>query len=161
MTQHEDKALVQSANATEYVTVWIGEQLFGLPINEVEDVFMPEQVTKVPLAPIQVAGVLNLRGRIVTAIDMRVRLSLPPLEDDSERMAVGIEHKEESYGLLIDKVGEVMLLDETTKESNPSNLDAAWRDVSGGVFQLDGSLLVVLDIVRLLNLDKAPESNAA
>lgn len=162
MTHSEnEKDLTPSANSVEFVTIWIGDQLFGLPINEVEDVFMPERITKVPLSPLEVAGVLNLRGRIVTAIDMRVRLGLPPLDDSSSRMAVGIEYKEESYGLLIDKVGEVMLLQENTKEKNPSNLDPAWREVSGGVFQLDGSLLVVLDIVRLLNFEKQLDSTAA
>jgi purine-binding chemotaxis protein CheW len=78
-------------SAQEYITVMIADQLFGMPILEVQDVFMPETVTQVPLASQDVAGVLNLRGRIVTAIDMRKRLGLPALEDDKPCMAVGIE----------------------------------------------------------------------
>ena len=110
---------------TEYVTVMIGGQLFGLPISRVQDVFMPDRVTRVPLSAPEIAGVLNLRGRIVTAIDMRRRLGLPPRTDDKPSMAVGIELKGESYGLLIDTVGEVMKLGDATRESNPVNLDCA------------------------------------
>ena len=67
---------------TEYVTAMIGGQLFGLPISRVQDVFMPDRITRVPLSVPEIAGVLNLRGRIVTAIDMRRRLGLPPRTDD-------------------------------------------------------------------------------
>ncbi len=76
---------------TEYVTTMIGGQLFGLPISRVQDVFMPERLTRVPLASGDVAGVLNLRGRIVTAIDMRARLGLPKDDTDRPPMAVGVE----------------------------------------------------------------------
>src|ERR687883_657860 len=106
---------------TEYVTVMIGGQLFGLPISRVQDVFMPDRVTRVPLSAPEIAGVLNLRGRIVTAIDMRRRLGLPKREDNRPAMAVGIEFRGESYGLLIDSVGEVLKLDESTVEPNPVN----------------------------------------
>src|ERR1700740_231075 len=128
----------------EYVTAVIGGQLFGLPCARVQDVFMPERLTRVPLASAEIAGVLNLRGRIVTVIDMRRRLGLPPRDDDKPMMAVGIEMKGESYGLLIDTVGEVMKLGETTLEPNPVNLDARLARVSGGVHRLDGQLMVIL-----------------
>ncbi len=141
---------------TEYVTVMIGGQLFGLPISRVQDVFMPDRVTRVPLSAPEIAGVLNLRGRIVTAIDMRRRLGLPPRTDDKPSMAVGIELKGESYGLLIDTVGEVMKLSETTRESNPVNLDARLGRVSGGVHRLDGQLMVILDVDHVLNTAAEP-----
>jgi purine-binding chemotaxis protein CheW len=144
---------------TEYVTVMIGGQLFGLPISRVQDVFMPERVTRVPLSAPEIAGVLNLRGRIVTVIDMRRRLGLPPRSDDKPSMAVGIELKGESNGLLIDTVGEVMKLGEATFEPNPVNLDARLARVSGGVHRLDGQLLVILDVDCVLNT--AAESLAA
>ena len=86
----------------EYVTATIGGQLFGLPIRQVQDVFLPERVTRVPLAPPEIAGVLNLRGRIVTLIDMRKRLGMPPRTDDAPSMALGVEARGEFYGLLID-----------------------------------------------------------
>ena len=135
----------------EYVTVMIGGQLFGLPISRVQDVFMPDRLTRVPLAPPEIAGVLNLRGRIVTTIDMRRRLGLTPREDNKPSMAVGIDLKGESYGLLIDTVGEVMKLGETTLEPNPVNLDPRLARVSGGVHRLDGQLMVILDVDYVLN----------
>ncbi|CUA98546.1 chemotaxis protein CheW [Pannonibacter sp. Pt2-lr] len=133
----------------QYVTVVIGGQLFGLPISQVHDVFVPESVTRVPLSAPEVAGVLNLRGRIVTAIDMRRRLHLPPRQD-GQMMAVGIEYKHESYGLVIDTVGEVLTLSAKTAEPNPQNLDKRWSEISGGVHRLDGQLMVILDVERLL-----------
>src|SRR3989440_8015046 len=99
----------------EYVTVMIGGQLFGLPISRVQDVFMPDRLTRVPLASPEIAGVLNLRGRIVTAIDLRRRLGMPARTDGGAPMAVGIELRGESYGVLIDSVGEVMKLAEETR----------------------------------------------
>src|SRR5437899_6797898 len=106
----------------EYVTAVIGGQLFGLPISRVQDVFVPERLTRVPLASAEIAGMLNLRGRIVTAIDMRRRLGLPPLEDGRPRMAVGIERRGESYGLLIDAIGEVLKLSLGRRSESPVNL---------------------------------------
>lgn len=146
-------------NVTEYVTAMIGDQLFGLPISRVQDVFMPDRLTRVPLAPPEIAGVLNLRGRIVTAIDMRARLGLPKRDDGRQSMAVGIESKGESYGLLIDVIGEVLKLNESAAEPNPVNLDARLARVSAGVHRLDGQLLVVLDVDRVL--DMGPEAKAA
>src|SRR5438477_13030711 len=95
---------------TEYVTATVGDQLFGLPIARVQDVFVLDRLTRVPLAAPEIAGVLNLRGRIVTAIDMRRRLALAPAGEARRRMAIGIEYRGESYGLLIDAIGEVMNL---------------------------------------------------
>jgi len=134
----------------QYVTVVIGGQLFGLPIERVHDVFMPESITRVPLSRPEIAGVLNLRGRIVTAIDMRRRLHLPPRPDEGQAMAVGIEHKGESYGLLIDNVGEVLDLPSSGREPNPVNLDPRWAAISGGVHRLNGQLMVILDVDRVL-----------
>src|SRR5262252_8541360 len=95
-------------SVTEYVTVMLDGQLFGLPISRVQDVFVPDRLTRVPLAPPEVAGILNLRGRVVTAIEMRARLDLGTRAPGRPVMAIGIELKGESYGLLVDAVGEVM-----------------------------------------------------
>src|SRR5215471_9008791 len=137
---------------TEYVTVMLDGQLFGLPISRVQDVFMPDRLTRVPLAPPEIAGVLNLRGRIVTAVDLRLRLGLVPRSDGRPPMAVGIELKGESYGLLIDTVGEVMKLSNGTREPNPVNLDPHLARVSGGVHRLEGQLMVILDVDRVLEM---------
>ena len=136
----------------EYVTMTIGGQLFGLPITQVHDVFMPSRMTKVPLAPQEIAGILNLRGRIVTAIDMRSLLGLAKREDGGESMAVGIDCDGESYGLLIDAVGEVLRLANDSRQPLPLNLDSRLARVAAGVHRLEDQLLVVLDVERLLDM---------
>ena len=136
----------------EYVTAMIGGQLFGLPISRVQDVFMPDRLTRVPLSSSEVAGVLNLRGRIVTVIDMRARLGLPKASDGKPPMAVGVDLRGESYGLLIDQIGEVLRLAEDSCEENPVNLDPRMAKLAGGVHRLDGHLMVVLDVDRVLEL---------
>ena len=143
----------------EYVTAVIGGQLFGLPISRVQDVFMPERVTRVPLSSQEIAGVLNLRGRIVTVVDMRARLGLPKSDEGKTPMAVGVDLRGESYGLLIDTIGEVLRLSEEAREENPVNLDPRMAKFAGGVYRLDGQLMVVLDVDRVLEL--APELKAA
>lgn len=152
---------VESADLgiTEYVTAMIGGQLFGLPISRVQDVFMPERLTRVPLASSDVAGVLNLRGRIVTAIDMRARLGLPKDEEERPAMAIGVELRGESYGLLIDSVGEVLKLADDSREVNPVNLDPRMAKMAGGVHRLNGQLMVVLDVDCVLEI--APDMLAA
>jgi purine-binding chemotaxis protein CheW len=142
-----------SGNLIEYVTVTVDDHLFGLPIARVQDVFVPEQLTRVPLAIPEIAGVLNLRGRIVTAIDMRRRLGLPPRQGEAAPIAVGIEMNGESYGLLVDAVGEVMQLAKDACESKPINLDRRLAEVASGVHRLDGQLLVVLDVDRVFDLN--------
>ena len=136
---------------TEYVTATVAGQLFGLPIARVQDVFVLDRLTRVPLAAPEIAGVLNLRGRIVTAIDMRRRLGLAPGEV-RKCMAIGIEYRGESYGLLIDMIGEVLNLPSSGRESNPVNLDARLARVSAGVHRLEDRLMVVLDVDRVLDV---------
>jgi purine-binding chemotaxis protein CheW len=134
----------------EYVTAIIGGQLFGLAIERVLDVFKPERLTRVPLASAEVAGVLNLRGRIVTAIDMRQRLELPARGANDPFMAIGIEQNGESYGLLVDQVGEVVKLPVSKLDPVPANLDSGWANLAAGVHRLDNRLMVVLDVDRSL-----------
>jgi purine-binding chemotaxis protein CheW len=143
---------MQTAPEIEFVTVLIADQLFGLPISRVHDVFVVDRLTRVPLAPPEIAGILNLRGRVVTTIDMRRRLDLPAREEGRGNMAVGIEHRGESYGLLIDSVGEVMKIPTASRDPNPVNLDPRWSRVAEGVVQLDDRLMVVLDVERVLEL---------
>jgi purine-binding chemotaxis protein CheW len=137
---------------TEYVTVTIGDHMFGLPIFRVQDVFVPDRLTRVPLAPPEVAGILNLRGRVVTAIDMRSRLDFGEREAGKPVMAIGIEFKGESYGLLVDAVGEVMQLHNSACEAKPTNLDPRLSRVAAGIYRLEGQLMVVLDVDRVLDI---------
>jgi purine-binding chemotaxis protein CheW len=134
----------------EFVTVTVAGQLFGIPVMQVRDVLKPQRVTRVPLAPPEIAGSLNLRGRVVTAFDVRVRLGLAPAAELDGRMSVVVEQAGELYSLLVDGVGEVLRLDPAEWEPNPGTLDSFWRDVSAGICKLDGALLVILDVARLL-----------
>ena len=139
-----------SALDRDFVTVMIEKQLFGIPVLQVRDVLGPQRITRVPLSPQQIAGVLNLRGRIVTAINVRQCLNLPPYAGDRGGMSVVIEHHGELYSLMIDSVGEVLSLREDAFEANPPTLNPRWREVSNGIYRLEAELLVILDVDRLL-----------
>ncbi len=140
-----------TSNMQDYVTILIADQLFGIPVLEVHDVLRGLKLTKIPLAPAEVAGALNLRGRIVTAIDVRKRLGLPELENDEDGMSIVVEHQGEPYSLMIDNVGEVLSLDMNELQPTPVTLDSCWKEISGGVYRLEKKLLVVLQIERLLD----------
>lgn len=157
-TSGNDFASVHSLPTQEFVTVVIAGQSFGIPVNLVQDVFVPQSVTRVPLAPKEVAGVLNLRGRILTMIDMRACLDLPARQGQDASMAIGIEKEGEAFGLVIDQVGEVLSLAQENCEPNPANLDPRWRVVSRGIYRLDGNLLVVLDVDKILDFEKATQA---
>lgn len=134
------------------VTLTVGEQLCGVPVLAVRDILGEQTITRIPLAPPEIAGSLNLRGRIVTAIDLRKRLCLPAAAPGQPRMSVVAEQGGELYALLVDQVSEVMSLDASMFERNPATLEKSWADFSTGIFRLDGRLLVVLDVSRLLAL---------
>jgi purine-binding chemotaxis protein CheW len=144
--------MTDTAKLSDYVTFSVAGQMFGLPIERVQDVFKPARITRVPLAGSEIAGVLNLRGRIVTAVELRIRLGLGAREGGNGPMAIGIESQGESFGLLVDAVGEVLKLAEGEREASPVNLDRHLGRVSAGVYRLDGELLVILDIDRVLDL---------
>jgi purine-binding chemotaxis protein CheW len=133
-----------------YLTVQVGGQPFGIPVHCVHDVSKAQKITQVPLAPPEVAGALNLRGRIVTVINVGKKLGLKDTDKDASTvyMYVVIEHEGELYSLMVDSVGDVMSPSPQSFEQNPANMEQGWRDVSAGVYRLDGELLVLLDIQR-------------
>jgi purine-binding chemotaxis protein CheW len=148
-------------DTTDYVTVFVGETMFGLTIDRVHDVFVPSGVTPVPLAPAEIVGLLNLRGRVVTALCLRRRLGIPGREAGAAEMAIGLEQAGETFALIVDGVGEVLKLGADTQEPVPINLDPRWRDLSLGVHRLDGRLLVILDVDALLAFGDAREAKVA
>src|SRR5215813_314004 len=97
-----DALVMGSGDYRDYVTMSIADQLFGIPVLKVQDVLGPQTITRVPLAPPEVAGSLNLRGRIVTAIDVRLRLGLEPRANQKPSMSVVVEHDGELYSVLVD-----------------------------------------------------------
>lgn len=138
-----------------FVTMTIENQLFGIPVLLVRDVLGPQHINIIPLAPPEVAGSLNLRGRVVTAIDVRKRLGLPPRSDDDPSMSVVVEHGNELYSLIIDSVGEVLSLPASASEGIPATLDDTWRSITNGIYQLKDQLMVELDIDRILDFADA------
>lgn len=147
-----DEASV-AGEACSHVTVAVAGQCFGIPIERVRDVFVIGELTPVPLAPADVAGLLNLRGRIITALDLRARLCLPAAAAGTPRMAVGIDLEGESYCLVVDEVGGVVRLARRTGGQPPVHLDPRWAALSLGVHRLAESLLVELDIDAVLALE--------
>ncbi len=148
-----------SAVATDeervFVTLTVADQLCGIPVLGVGDILGEQVITRIPLAPSEIAGSLNLRGRIVTAIDLRRRLKLPPPPAGARRMSVVAEQGGELYALLVDQVSEVMSLKPSAFERNPPTLRPTWAMFSTGVYRLEDQLLVVLDVGRLLALSEA------
>ncbi len=136
----------------DYVTFVIKDQMFGIPVLGVQDILSPDRIASIPLAPPEVKGSINLRGRIVTVIDVRVRLGLEKRESDAESMGVTVERNNELYTLLVDKVGDVVSMSSDLYESNPGTLDPVWREFALGVYRLEGRLMVVLDVERLLEI---------
>jgi purine-binding chemotaxis protein CheW len=133
-----------------FLTLTVAGQGCAVPVLLVRDVLGPQAITRIPLAPAEIAGSLNLRGRIVTAVDLRLRLGLAPRADGTAPMSVVVEQAGELYSLLVDEVGEVIPLPSAGFEPNPPTLDAFWRDISRGVHRQEQRLLIALDIDRVL-----------
>ena len=138
-----------------FVTLMIGDQLCGVPVLSVRDILNEQLITRIPLAPPEIAGSLNLRGRIVTAIDLRRRLNLATPATSQKCMSIVAEQGGELYALLVDQVVEVMSLKTSAFEQNPATLASTWAAYSCGIYRLEDRLLVVLDVGRLLALGAA------
>jgi len=143
----------------QFVTMRLEGQLFGLPVLLVQDILNAQTITTIPLSPPQIAGSLNLRGKIVTAINMRNTMGIgqdtsfdvkKPLSEQNV-MHVVVEYNDSNYSLLVDEVGEVLNLDPRDYESNPPTLDPRWRSMSAGIYRLEKELMVVLDVEKLVN----------
>lgn len=149
-------ALAADASLEGLVSMQVGDQLFGAPVLKVQDVIAETAIHRLPLAPPEVAGSLNLRGRIVTAIDLRRRLGLAPREAGAPHMSVIIERGGELYALLVDDVGDVLWLAQPAYEPAPTTLARQWRSLCPGLYRLERRLLLVLDVERVLDLSAGP-----
>ena len=155
------RANVPATAETSVLTLTVAGQLCGVPVLGVRDILGPQTITPIPLAPSEVAGGLNLRGRIVTAVDLRRRLGLPPREPNAPPpMSVVVEGCGDLYALLADSVGDVLALPEASLAPNPPTLDPLWREVCAGVHQdvpdssggAGSRLLIMLDVERILDI---------
>jgi purine-binding chemotaxis protein CheW len=134
----------------ELATVELDSQHFGIAVRHVHDVLGPQKITRVPLAPAAVAGSLNLRGRVVTVLDLRTALGLERSPDPDRAMNVVIAQGGELYALLVDQVGDVITVPRAVIEAPPQTLSHAWRTMSDGIVKLDNRLLLMLMPDRLL-----------
>ena len=141
-----------SDSALQLATFFVKDLFFGIDVLEVQEVMRHQEMTRVPLAPGTIEGLINLRGQIVTAIDMRRRLNLPPREAGETAMNVVVRTPEGAVSLLVDEIGDVIAADASTYERVPDNLDPAARELILGVYKLKGRLLLALDAARTLDL---------
>lgn len=126
-------------------TFRLGDQLCGIDVTSIQEVLRSQAVTEVPLAPDEVTGLINLRGRIVTAIDLRRRLGLEPLEGSVRPMNVVLRQDEGEVSLLVDQIGDVVDVAVDGLESIPDTVDDRFREYLKGVYKLEDDLLLVLD----------------
>lgn len=139
-----------------FLSFVVRDQLFGLPLSVVQDVLNERPVTPIPQAPPAVAGILNLRGHIVTAIAVRQRLRLEPPAAGAPSMGIVVGYEGELFSLIVDAVGDVVWVGDDQYEDNPANLDGLWREFSAGVYRVDQRLMVLLHLPTLLRIDDRP-----
>jgi purine-binding chemotaxis protein CheW len=139
-----------SDTARQYATFLVDGLYFGIEVTEVQEVLRTQEMTRVPLAPEVIEGLINLRGQIVTAIDMRRRLHLPPRPEGSAPMNMVVRSDDEAISLLVDQIGDVLTVSSDSGEAPPENLAADHRSMIEGVHKLDGRLLLVLKRDRVL-----------
>lgn len=139
-------------DATQYCTFLVSDLYFGIDVRRVQEVLRTQEVTPVPKAPSVIAGLINLRGQIVPAVDMRRRLGLKDRPSQMQPMNMVVRTEEGAASLLVDEIGDVLDVDRTTFEPIPDNLAPEQRELIRGVCKLRDRLLLVLDAERALEL---------
>lgn len=137
---------------TQHCTFILGDLYLGVEVTKVQEVIRHQATTPVPLASEVIGGLMNLRGEIVTTIDLRRRLAMAPIDGGQEPMHVVIGSDDGVVSLLVDAIGDVIEVDDGAFEPAPATLSAATRDLIVGVYKLDAHLLLVLDCDRVLDL---------
>lgn len=150
--EHRMRRDVAIADEIQLVTVRIEGQLIGLPITSVRDVFSIHAMTPVPKADRAVAGLVNLRGHIVTILDLGSLLNARRSEQksDQEPMAVGVEWQGEVFGLVVDEIGDVLSLTVDSSEAMPANMSPTWARFTRRVHKLDRELMIEIELHALL-----------
>jgi len=148
-----DNALMQvnkQQDNSKLLTCRVGKQWLGLQVKQVREVVTPQPSTEMPLAPEAVMGLINLRGRVITQLDVRKVIGLPVSESENYRVAIVETLSGEDFGLVMDEVGEVIELDLDMYEKTPKTLDRVWRDVSEGVLKQEGRVVVLINVERFI-----------
>jgi purine-binding chemotaxis protein CheW len=142
----------QTQTRTQLVTFTLDRLHFGVEVSHVQEVIRYQTMTRVPRAPAVVEGLINLRGQIVTAVDMRARVGLGKRDGSRLPMNVVIRSADGVASLLVDEIGEVVEVDTAQLEPAPLSVTERIRDVIGGVYKLHGMLLLELDVERALTI---------
>jgi purine-binding chemotaxis protein CheW len=142
----------QTPASGQFATFFVSDLFFGVDVLRVQEVLRFQPMTRVPTAPDVIEGLINLRGQIVTAIDMRRRLRLPPRTGDRTPMNMVIRNEDGAISLLVDEIGDVLDLDAESYEQPPENLDKAARQIIKGIYKLKDRLLLVLDTEQAVDL---------
>lgn len=132
--------------SNQFATFWLGTGLYGIEVERVREVLRQQDITAVPLAPPTVAGLINLRGQVVTTIDLRERLQLESATEDTQQMLVVVLVAGESIALLVDRIGGVVDVNDEQFEPPPDTLHGVVRELVLGAYKLDGQLLLGLDV---------------
>ncbi|MFL6023595.1 MAG: chemotaxis protein CheW [Marmoricola sp.] len=143
---------------SQYCTFWVDGLFFGVGVECVQEVLRYQQLTAVPSAPEAIQGLINLRGQIVTAVDLRCRLGLPPRPEDALPMNVIVRSRGEVVSLLVDDIGDVIDTSGFELEPAPANVPSVVQDVVHGVLALPDSILLVLDADRAADVSVVPET---
>lgn len=139
-----------TATHRRFLTLRLGTGWFAIAVDEIRDVVNPLPFTPVPLAPAEIVGLINLRGRIVTALDLRRRLDVVAEYPATEAMGIVIGREGGDYCLLVDGVGDVAIADDPRMEPVPGTVNPRWREAATGLLRLSGALVPVLDVGRVL-----------
>lgn len=137
-----------TAVATRMLTFELAGHLYGLEVEQVQEVLRAQKVTRVPLHSAAIAGLINLRGEVVTAIDLRARLSMPARPEGQDAVNIVVRLHGESISLLVDSIADVVELDDRSFEPVPDTLDGEVRDLIRGAYKTEGRLLLALDVNR-------------
>lgn len=139
------------APTEQFLSIRVSEHYFGIPVIKIVDVVKPTELTPIPLAKPEISGLMNLRGRIVTVIDMRKRLDIDSSVEPKKPMFVVVEDENDIYSLVVDEVGQAITLNLMNFDKVPENLPSHLRDISKGIFQLEKELMLVLDVKSIVN----------
>lgn len=145
----------------QFCTFFLDGHYFGIPVVEVQEIIRSQEMTVVPLAPREIRGLINLRGQIVTAMDLRRRLDLPERGDDERPINVVIRTDDGWVSLLVDRIGDVVDAADTAFERPPETLHGVARELIKGAYKLEGRLLLVLDTAKVMALRPASAPVAA
>jgi len=145
------------AEPKQFCTFYIDDTLFGVEVLDVQEVLRYQDITEVPLAASEIKGLINLRGQIITAIDLRNRMNLPPRQNGQQPMNVVIRIHNEVISFLVDSIGDVLEVNDELFEKSPHTVDDSTRALVAGVYKLEGKLLMVLDAAKAAQVS-APEN---